>query len=61
MRIARITGHILAESGEGSEYAVDALVVATAVRLGGGLIVTHDPDDLARLAAGHHNVAVAGI
>lgn len=61
VRIARIAGHILAAHGQGSEYAVDALVVATAVRLGGGLIVTHDPDDLARLASGFNNVAVAGV
>ena len=61
VRIARIAGHILAEHGDGSEHAIDALVVATAVRLGGGLIVTHDVDDLERLASGFNNVAVAGI
>lgn len=41
--------------------AVDALVVATAIRLGGGLIVTHDPSDLELLAAGHPNVRIAHI
>lgn len=41
--------------------AVDALVVATAVRLGGGIVLTHDPIDLTRLAAQHPNVVKAGI
>lgn len=60
-RIARIAGHLLAGAGSGSEDAVDALVVATTIRLGGGLVLTHDPDDLTKLAAGHTNVAVAAI
>ena len=60
-RIARIAGHILASIGAGSELAVDALVVATAVRLGGGLILTHDPSDLQQLAAGQPNVRVAAV
>jgi hypothetical protein len=61
MRIARVAGHLLARAGRGSEAAVDAVVVATAVRLGGGLILTHDPSDLRALAARHPNVAVAAI
>ncbi len=61
VRIARVAGHLLARIGRGSEMAVDALVVATAVRLGGGLIVTHDPTDLELLAAGHPNVRIARI
>lgn len=60
-RTARTAGHLLAADGAGSELAVDALVVATAVRLGGGLILTHDPDDLQRLAADRPNIAVVGI
>lgn len=60
-RIARQAGHFLADAGRGSEWAVDALVVATAVRLGGGLIVTHDPDDLNALAANHPAVRIASI
>jgi predicted nucleic acid-binding protein len=60
-RIARHAGHLLADVGRGSESAVDALVVATAVRLGGGLVVTHDPDDLEVLAANHPAVRVARI
>ncbi len=61
VRIARIAGHLLAGIGAGSEMAIDALVVATAVRLGGGLILTHDPTDLERLAGDHPNVRVAPI
>lgn len=61
LRIARIAGHLLARSGRGTEMAVDALVVATAIRLGGGMIVTHDPIALAMLAAGHSNVRIASI
>lgn len=61
IRIARIAGHLLASIGAGSELAVDALVVATAVRLGGGLILTHDPSDLLQLAAGEPNVRVGAI
>lgn len=60
-RIARIAGHLLARVGASSEKAIDALVVATAIRLGGGLVVTHDPVDLRTLAAGHPNVAVLGL
>lgn len=61
VRIARIAGHLLADAGRGSEMAVDALVVATAVRLGGGLILTHDPADIEMLAANHPNVKVAPV
>ena len=60
-RIARIAGHLLAKAGAGSELAIDGLVVATAIRLGGGMVVTHDPADLTMLAAGHPNVAIVGI
>ena len=60
-RTARIAGHLLAEAGAGSELAIDALVVATAIRFGGGMVLTHDPGDLMRLAAGHANVAIAAI
>lgn len=60
-RTARTAGHLLAAVHAGSELAVDALVVATAVRLGGGLILTHDPDDLRSLAADRPNIAVAAI
>lgn len=57
-RMARIAGHLLANVGAGSEMAIDALVVATAIRFGGGIIATQDPEDLRRLAAPHPNVAI---
>lgn len=57
-RMARIAGHLLAEADAGSELAIDALVVATAIRFGGGIVVTHDPDDIRLLAAGHPSVSV---
>ena len=60
-RIARIAGHLLARVDAGSEMAVDALVVATAVRLGGGMVVTHDPEDLSVLAANSPNVAIVRV
>lgn len=60
-RIARMAGHLLAAAHTGSETAIDALVVATAIRLGGGIVVTHDPDDLELLAADHPNVVIAAI
>lgn len=60
-RIARMAGHLLAAAHTGSEMATDALVVATAIRLGGGIVVTHDPNDLALLASGHPNVVIAAI
>lgn len=60
-RIARLAGHMLASVDAGSELAVDALVVATAVRLGGGMVLTHDPQDLTALASSHSNVAVVSI
>jgi len=60
-RIARLAGHLLAGIGAGSEFAIDALVVATAVRLGGGIVLTHDPGDISALAAQTPNVSVATI
>jgi predicted nucleic acid-binding protein len=60
-RMARIAGHLLARIDADSALAIDALVVATAVRLGGGIIATHDPSDLRTLAAGHPNVVVLQI
>ncbi len=56
LRTARLTGKLRTRAGVGS--AVDAVVVATAVRLGGGIIATGDRDDLRRLAADYPNVKV---
>ncbi len=61
VRMARIAGHLLADLGTGSELAIDALVVATAIRFGGGIVATHGPDDLRLLAARHPNVSILDI
>lgn len=56
LRTVRLAGSLRARAGRGS--AVDALVVAAAIRLGGAVIATADPDDLRALAADHPNVKV---
>jgi predicted nucleic acid-binding protein len=61
VRMARIAGHLLADVDAGSEMAIDALVVATAIRFGGGIVATHDPGDLRMLAANHPNVSIFDI
>ena len=55
---ARVAGALRYRDGLDSCHTVDALVVATAVRLGGGIISTGDPDDIGVLARDHPNVAV---
>jgi predicted nucleic acid-binding protein len=56
LRTVRLAGQLRSKAGVGS--AVDAIVVATAVRLGGGVVATSDPEDLKALAADHANVHV---
>ena len=58
---ARIVGAVLADGQAGSEMIVDAHVVALALEAGGGVVVTGDPDDLTRLAAGYRNVVVEAV
>jgi hypothetical protein len=41
--------------------AIDALVVATAIRFGGGMVATHDAEDLQRLAGRHPSVSILKI
>lgn len=59
--IARVAERLLREGGLDSSSAIDAIVVATAVRLGGGLIATNDPVDMSRLAGPFPNVKVVAI
>jgi predicted nucleic acid-binding protein len=59
--LARIVGGVLAAAKAGSQHLADAHVIATAVDLGGGLVLTTDPDDLGRLAASYGNVMVIGL
>jgi predicted nucleic acid-binding protein len=42
-----------------SNSTVDAVVVASTVELGGGVVLTGDPDDLGMLAAGHPEVVIS--
>lgn len=44
-----------------SSSTVDALVVATALGLGGGVVLTGDPDDLELLASGHLEVVIRSL
>lgn len=56
--VARVAGALLHRDRLDSCHTVDAVVVATAVRLGGGIIATGDPRDLKSLARDHPNVQV---
>jgi predicted nucleic acid-binding protein len=49
--LARQVGAVLHGAGAGSADLADAHVVAVCARHGGGLVITSDPDDIARLAA----------
>ena len=55
---ARVAARLLNEANLDSCCAIDAIVVATAIRLGGALIVTSDPDDLTNLAMDHPDVEI---
>ena len=48
--LAKLIGGLLAAAALGSEHNVDATVVAVALSLGGGIILTGDPRDLTRIA-----------
>jgi len=55
---AKVAGALLFRDGLDSCHAVDAFVVASAIRLGGAVIATGDPDDITSLARDHGNVTV---
>jgi len=55
---ARLAGGLRYRDRLDSCHIVDALVVATAIRLGGGIVATGDPDDLRSLAREHANISV---
>jgi predicted nucleic acid-binding protein len=59
--MARVAGGLRNRDRLESCHTVDAFVVATAVRLGGGIVATGDPDDLRSLARDHPNVRVEPI
>jgi predicted nucleic acid-binding protein len=58
---ARIAAGLLTRAQLDSRDAIDALVVATAVRLGGALILTSDPDDLGVLAMDHPTIEIQAL
>jgi predicted nucleic acid-binding protein len=55
---ARVAARILNEANLDSGSTIAAIVVATAIRLGGALIVTSDPDDLSLLAMDHPDIEI---
>lgn len=55
---ARLAGGLRHRDRLDSCHTVDAFVVATAIRLGGGIVATGDPDDLRSLAREHSNINV---
>ena len=59
--LARLVGGVLAAARVGSEYLADAHVIAAVVDAGGGVAMTTDPNDLARLAAAYPNVTVIAL
>jgi hypothetical protein len=56
--LARLVGGVLSSADTGSADLADAHAVAAAVETGGGVVLTTDPTDIRRLAAGYPNVQV---
>jgi predicted nucleic acid-binding protein len=52
----RVAGALLGAAR--STSTIDALVVASVIELGGGVVLTGDPDDLQPLADGHPEVVI---
>ena len=59
--LARFVGGVLSGAAVGSEYIVDAHVVAAAIEAGGGICLTGDPDDLGALSAPYPHITVVDI
>jgi predicted nucleic acid-binding protein len=56
--LARLVGGVLSGAKADSRFLADAHVVAAAVEVGGGVVLTGDGDDLAMLAAPYPNIMV---
>lgn len=54
--VGRVAGGLLGSAR--SDETVDAVIVATAIEMGGAVILTGDPDDLDALASGRPGVVV---
>jgi hypothetical protein len=59
--MARHAGGLKHRDRLDSCHTVDAVVVATSIRLGGGIIATGDPGDLRSLARNHANIEVQAL
>jgi predicted nucleic acid-binding protein len=55
----RVAGTLLGAAR--STATIDALVVASAIDLGGAVVFTSDPDDLVPLADGHSEVVISSL
>lgn len=58
---ARQAGDLRHRDRLDSCHIVDAVVIATVIRFGGGIVATGDPDDLRSLARDHANVKVQAL
>lgn len=58
-RTGRAAGALLGAAR--STSTVEALVVASAIEGGGGVVLTGDPDDLEPLASGHPEVVISAL
>ena len=58
---ARLVGSVLTAARTGSKDIVDAHVVASAVKVGGGVVLTGDRKDLKRLAVPYPHVHISAI
>jgi predicted nucleic acid-binding protein len=59
--VARQAGSLKHRDRLNSCHTVDAVVVATAIRLGGGIVATGDPEDLRSLARDNANVKIQSL
>ena len=57
--IGRAAGALLGTASSSS--TIDALIVACTISVGGGVVLTSDPDDLRALADGHPEVVVQAL
>jgi predicted nucleic acid-binding protein len=61
-RLGRLAASLKgAAAMSGVEATIDALVVAVSIAYGGGIILTSDPDDINRLAAGAPEVRIRAV
>jgi predicted nucleic acid-binding protein len=59
LRLARHAGELLGATG--SDDAVDAIVMAEALRVRPSLLLTSDPEDMTRLVGGHRGVTIVAV